>query len=60
MKIKGWLIGKLVKLSPWHFLIASVAAVGWGVSVDEDSEVVQGLIIGTEEYIEKQLGGGDE
>ncbi len=51
-----YLIKLLVKIAPWSFLIASLAEIGWGVVIEEgdnDEELVQGLVVGTEEYIKK-------
>ena len=49
-----FLIKQLVKISPFEFLIASVAEIGWSVSV-EVCENVEGLVIGTEEYIDRHI-----
>ena len=48
----------LVKISPWHFLIASVGEIGWGISIEEDKEIVEGLVIGTDDYIDRHIPEG--
>jgi len=45
----------LVKIAPWHFLIASIRKIGWGISVETDGEVVDGLVIGTDDYINRHI-----
>ena len=47
------LVKLLVKISPIHFLIASVGEMGWDVAIENDREIVEGLTIGTEEYIDR-------
>ena len=49
------LVRLLVKIAPWHFLIASIREIGWGISVEkgEEDEIVQGLIMGTDDYIDR-------
>ena len=49
-----YIIKFLVKLAPWHFLIASIKVIGWDVAV-EDEEIVQGLVIGTADYIDRHI-----
>lgn len=50
----------LVKLSPLYFLIAAVNELGWSISVYTDTETVDGLIIGTEDFIEKHSADDGE
>ena len=60
MKILLAIVRLLVKISPYHFLIASVKELGWGVSVETDREMVEGLVIGTDEYIDRHIPKDDE
>ena len=58
--IRPW-IKLLTKLAPWHFLIASIAEIGWGLIARNDNgedDLVDGLIIGTDEFINKHLDKG--
>ncbi len=48
-----YLIGLIVRLAPMHFLIASVSAMGWGISLETDFDLVEGLVIGTDDYIDR-------
>ncbi len=50
-----FIIKILVKLAPFQFLIASVAEIGWGISVEDKDEMVQGLVIGTDDYIDRHI-----
>ena len=45
----------LVRISPLHFLIASLSEMGWDVAIEKDKEIVEGLVIGTEEYIDRHI-----
>ena len=47
------LIKLLVKITPLHFLLASIKEIGWSVVLKEDGEFVDGLVIGTKDYIER-------
>ena len=47
-----FIVKLLVKISPLHFLLASVKEMGWGVSV-ENKKVVSGLVVGTKEFMER-------
>jgi len=49
------LVKFLVKVAPWEFLIASIKEIGWGISIETDSEVVDGLTIGTDDYIDRHI-----
>ena len=53
MKILMGLVTLLVRVAPLHFLIASIGEIGWSVSVEKDGEMVEGLTIGTDEYIDR-------
>ncbi len=48
-----YLIGLIVRLAPMHFLIASASAMGWGMAVETSKELVEGLVIGTDDYIDR-------
>ncbi len=48
-----YLIQLIVRLAPMHFLIASVSAMGWGISFETDFDLVEGLVIGTDDYIDR-------
>lgn len=48
------LVKLLVKIAPLYFLIASVSEMGWNIAV-EDSEMVEGLTIGTNDYIDRHI-----
>lgn len=45
----------LVKIAPLHFLIASIGEMGWGVAIEDDREMVEGLVIGTDDYIDRHI-----
>ena len=46
-------IGQIVKLNPLAFLIASISAIGWGVSAKGTKDGnVEGMVIGTHKYID--------
>ena len=48
------LVKLLVWFSPWDFLIASLSRVGWDVTVKgKDDDVVEGLLVGTPEFIKR-------
>lgn len=55
-----WLLTLLVRLSPLYFLITAVNEIGWSIVVDTDSETVEGLIIGTDTFIEKHTADDGE
>jgi hypothetical protein len=45
--------------TPVHpVIIITMAAVdmGWDLAIDKDAETVEGLVVGTEEYLGKMLG----
>ncbi len=51
-----WLVRFLVKIHPMHFMVASITEMGWGISVeDEEDDTVQGLVIGTEGFIDRHI-----
>ena len=56
MKIALMLVGLLVKLNPLYFLLASIKAMGWSVVVEKDNAMVEGLIIGKQNYIDRTTG----
>lgn len=41
----------LVRLYPWRFLIASIKEIGWDVSLSSKEKFIQGMVIGTRDYI---------
>ena len=50
------LIKLIVKLSPLDILLASVAEMGWGVSIcdkQNDDDLIQGLVVGTHEFMDE-------
>ncbi len=51
-----FLVKRLVSIDPHVFLLAAVRDLGWGVMLDEKDEIVQGLVIGTDEWIEAHRG----
>lgn len=44
----------LVKINPLHFIIAAACEMGWDVAV-ENRDQVEGLTMGTEEYIDRHI-----
>jgi len=50
-----FIIGLLVKIAPMHFLIASIKEIGWGISVEDNRGIVEGLVIGTDDYIDRHV-----
>ena len=52
------IIRLLVKISPMYFLISAVREMGWGVSIEGDRELVEGLTIGTDDYIDRHVKAG--
>lgn len=54
------LVKLLIRFAPLYFLIASVKYVGWSVYVDnmEGDEIVEGMIIGTSEFIDRYAKRG--
>ena len=52
----NYLIRFIVWFAPMHFLIAAVAAMGWGISLESDFDLVEGLVIGTDDYIDRHTG----
>ena len=49
-----FIVKLLVMIAPWCFLVASIKELGWGISI-EDNEIVEGLVIGTDEYIDRHI-----
>jgi hypothetical protein len=56
MKIILFMIKYVVRIAPMYFLLASVRAMKWGVIVEGD-ETVEGLIVGTQEFIDRRSYG---
>ena len=50
----------LVKIAPWYFLIASIKEIGWGISMENNGEMVEGLTIGTDDYIDRHVPKEDK
>ena len=50
-----YIVRLLVKIAPWSFLLAAIREIGWDIAVKDDEEIVQGLVIGTEEYIDRHI-----
>ena len=50
-----YLIRLLVKIAPWDFLVASISEIGWDVAIETDTKIVEGLTIGTSEYMDRHL-----
>jgi len=50
-----YIIKLLVKIAPWQFLIASIREIGWGISVEDNDEMVTGLVIGTDDFIDSHI-----
>ncbi len=48
-----YLIGLIVRLAPMHFLIAAASAMGWGIAVETSKELVEGLTMGNDKYIDR-------
>ncbi len=44
-------VSLIVRLAPLPFLLAAVKELGWGVVVEDTDEMVEGLVIGTQDYI---------
>jgi len=53
-----YLVKLLVKIHPLCFLIASVHEMGWGVAVEKDRDICEGLVIGTDDYIDRHIEEG--
>ena len=51
----NFIVKLLVRIAPMHFLIASIEAMGWGISVETDKEMVEGLVIGDDDFIERHI-----
>jgi hypothetical protein len=56
--VKRYIIKLLVKISTFDFLIAAIQQLGWDVAVpketdDDENELINGLIIGRTEYVER-------
>ena len=51
------IIKLLVKICPLHFLIASVAEMGWDVCMKNttDGDIVEGLVVGESQFINRYL-----
>ena len=52
VELMKFIIKFLVKIAPWYFLIASIERIGWGIVVEDTDEIVRGLVIGTDDYLE--------
>ncbi|MCK5019554.1 MAG: hypothetical protein KAS32_21015 [Candidatus Peribacteraceae bacterium] len=50
-----YVVRLLVKINPLYFLIASVGEMGWGISVEENDELVEGLVIGIDAYLDRHI-----
>ncbi len=53
MKFKTKLIKLLVRLAPLEFLVASIAFMEWTIAFNEDKGLVDGLIIGSDKFVDK-------
>lgn len=52
-----WAIKQIARLHPWAFLVASISIIGWDIVVKGNKDDrVEGLVIGTSEYIDRILG----
>lgn len=53
-----YIIKFIVSFAPLHFLVAAVTCLGWDVALKntDDNEVLEGLIVGTEEFIKGYIG----
>lgn len=54
MKIRLWFIYRLVRLAPIEFILASVKALRWNVQVEDTDEYVEGLVIGTQGFLDRE------
>lgn len=54
----SFIVKLLVWISPWDFLVTSITEMGWEISVKKGR--VQGLVIGTEEYVNGILDAKDK
>ena len=50
----AFIIRQLVRLVPWDFLAVSITELGWDIAV-EDADELEGLVIGTEDYIDRHI-----
>lgn len=60
MKVVLFMVYLLVKIAPWCFLIASIRAIGWGIAIEKDRDEVEGLTIGTGDYMGRHIPGGTD
>lgn len=49
------LVRRIVRLAPEVFFVACMREIGWSIAVEEGKEMVEGMIIGNDKYLEEVL-----
>ena len=57
--MRKFILRRLVRISPLHFLVSATAEMGWQIAVEngDSEEMVQGLVVGTDDFIDRHTGG---
>ena len=50
-----FIVRLLARIAPWDCLIACIRESGWAVAIETDRDSVEGLVIGTGEFIDRHV-----